>query len=88
MIPLALGPRMGATAWAEEQLLDESAALLERGHGVLMHAFIRNRDRAVGARLAGVIARRWGDNGLPAVTIICRYTGSAGPLLAGCAAER
>jgi glutamate synthase domain-containing protein 2/glutamate synthase domain-containing protein 1/glutamate synthase domain-containing protein 3 len=71
-------PPTCAEPLAEEQLLDAAAPLLERGHGVLVHASIHNRDRAVGARLAGVIARRWGDAGLPRGTITCQYTGSAG----------
>ncbi len=61
-----------------EQLLDEAASLLRRGHGVLLHETIHNRDRAVGAGLAGEIARRWGDGGLPRGSITCYYTGSAG----------
>ena len=62
----------------EEKLLDDAAPLLEHGHGVLLHETIRNRDRAVGARLAGEIARRWGDGGLPYGSITYHFTGSAG----------
>jgi|GEM_PF-786 len=62
----------------EQQLLDDAALLLERGHGVLLHWPIRNCDRTVGARLAGEIARRWGDGGLPRGSITCHFTGSAG----------
>jgi glutamate synthase (ferredoxin) len=61
-----------------EHLLDEVASLLARGHGVLLHEAIRNRDRTVGASLAGEIARRWGDSGLPSGSITCHYAGSAG----------
>src|SRR5512135_1053776 len=43
----------------------------------LAHA-IRNTDRTVGARLAGEIARRYGDAGLPARTVVVRLNGSAG----------
>ncbi|HEX8037470.1 MAG TPA: glutamate synthase large subunit [Ktedonobacterales bacterium] len=63
---------------AEEKLIDDAVPLLERGHGVLLHESIRNRDRAVGARLAGEIARRWGDGGLPHGSITYHFTGSAG----------
>ena len=61
-----------------ESLLDEAASLLARGHGVLLHQIIHNRDRAVGASLAGEIARRWGDGGLPSGSITHHYAGSAG----------
>src|SRR5574341_826786 len=43
----------------------------------LEHA-IQNTDRSVGARLAGEIARRYGDAGLPPRTIGCTFYGSAG----------
>jgi glutamate synthase (ferredoxin) len=39
---------------------------------------IRNTDRAIGARLAGHIARRYGDAGLPEGTIDLTFAGSAG----------
>ncbi len=42
------------------------------------HYAIRNTDRAIGARLAGDIARRHGDIGLGDVTIALEFHGSAG----------
>ena len=66
------------TEMHEYTLLDDALPLLERGGAVLLHASIRNADRAVGARLAGAIAQRWGDGGLPHGNIISHYTGSAG----------
>jgi glutamate synthase domain-containing protein 2/glutamate synthase domain-containing protein 1/glutamate synthase domain-containing protein 3 len=39
---------------------------------------IRNVDRTAGARVAAAIARRYGDDGLPAGTVTLRFTGSAG----------
>ena len=39
---------------------------------------IRNTDRTVGAKLAGEIAVRFGDDGLPAGTIVATFRGSAG----------
>jgi glutamate synthase domain-containing protein 2/glutamate synthase domain-containing protein 1/glutamate synthase domain-containing protein 3 len=62
----------------EESLLNDALPMLTRGHGVLLHERIRNRDRTVGARLAGEIARRWSDSGLPSGSITCHFTGSAG----------
>jgi glutamate synthase (ferredoxin) len=69
---------------ADEQLLDEEALLndalpvLMHDCTVLWHKQIHNSDRAVGARLAGEIARRWGDGGLPSGSISYHFTGSAG----------
>lgn len=52
-------------------------AVESRAPITLEHA-IRNTDRSVGARLAGEIARRYGDAGLPARTLGCTFYGSAG----------
>ncbi len=62
----------------EERLLDDALPLLERGHGILIQERISNGDRTVGAPLAGEIARRWGDQGLPGGSITYHYSGSAG----------
>jgi glutamate synthase domain-containing protein 2/glutamate synthase domain-containing protein 1/glutamate synthase domain-containing protein 3 len=62
----------------ETTLLNDALPLLERGYHVLLHEQIRNSDRTVGARLAGEIARRWGNGGLPSGSITCHFTGSAG----------
>src|SRR5690606_37883088 len=39
---------------------------------------IHNTDRAVGTRVSGAIAERYGDRGLPYGTIDLAFTGSAG----------
>lgn len=44
-------------------------------------AAIHNTDRTVGARLAGYIASKYGDNGLPPRTIVASFEGSAGQSL-------
>jgi glutamate synthase (NADPH/NADH) large chain/glutamate synthase (ferredoxin) len=62
----------------EYALLDSLTEVMERGHSVLTHQKIRNRDRTAGARLAGEIARRWGEDGLRRGAITCSYTGTAG----------
>jgi glutamate synthase domain-containing protein 2/glutamate synthase domain-containing protein 1/glutamate synthase domain-containing protein 3 len=62
----------------EEELLNDALPLLMRDFGVLVHQPIHNADRTVGARLAGEIARRWGNKGLPSGSITCHFTGSAG----------
>jgi glutamate synthase domain-containing protein 3 len=69
---------MGSVAERERRLLEDALPLLERGGSVLIQEPIRNRDRTVGAALAGAIARRWGDGGLPRGSITSLYEGSAG----------
>ncbi len=60
------------------QLLLEAEHALNGERSVLTQHSIHNSDRAVGASLAGEIARRYGNAGLPGVSITCSYTGSAG----------
>ncbi len=49
-------------------------------HGVPAEGYhpITNRDRTVGATLAGEIAHRWGDGGLPEGTLRLTFEGAAG----------
>jgi glutamate synthase domain-containing protein 2/glutamate synthase domain-containing protein 1/glutamate synthase domain-containing protein 3 len=68
----------GSAPLHEEALLNDALPLLMRGYSVLIHEHIHNSDRTTGARLAGQIARRWGDAGLPSGSITCHFTGSAG----------
>jgi glutamate synthase (NADPH/NADH) large chain len=51
---------------------------LDGGPPIVITRDIRNGDRAVGALLAGEIARRAGDAGLPDDSIVLRVSGSAG----------
>jgi glutamate synthase domain-containing protein 2/glutamate synthase domain-containing protein 3 len=51
---------------------------LECGRPVTAVLPISNVQRAVGAMLAGEVARRYGHAGLPPETIVCRFRGSAG----------
>jgi len=62
----------------DETLLRDAAPALERGEAVRLHYPIRNIHRTVGARLAGAIAARYGDAGLPDGAIVLEFTGSAG----------
>src|SRR5512140_1211192 len=62
----------------DDWLVDESQAALEHQVAILIKHTIRNTDRTVGARLAGEIARRYGDRGLPPGTIRICLEGSAG----------
>jgi glutamate synthase domain-containing protein 2/glutamate synthase domain-containing protein 1/glutamate synthase domain-containing protein 3 len=61
-----------------EQLLVESEASLRGEHSVLIQHHISNYDRSIGASLAGEIARRYGNSGLPGVSITCQFQGAAG----------
>jgi glutamate synthase domain-containing protein 3 len=61
-----------------EQLSVESEAALRGEHSVLIQHHISNSDRSVGANLAGEIARRYGNSGLPGVSITCLFQGAAG----------
>src|SRR6185436_15981382 len=50
----------------------------ERGEPIHLNLPIHNTDRAVGATLAGAIARPYGDKGLPDGAIQVTFHGSAG----------
>ncbi len=62
---------------AEHLLLNAEEALSGERSVFIQHS-ISNGDRSVGAGLAGEIARRYGDGGLPGVSITCSLHGSAG----------
>ncbi|HEX6554960.1 MAG TPA: glutamate synthase large subunit [Ktedonobacteraceae bacterium] len=61
-----------------EQLLEEAEQALTGKRSVLTQHAIQNADRSVGASLAGEIARRYGNAGLPHVRLTCTFQGSAG----------
>jgi glutamate synthase domain-containing protein 3 len=61
-----------------EQLLLEAQPALRGESSVLTQHSIHNDDRTIGANLAGEIARRYGDAGLPGVSITSIFRGSAG----------
>jgi glutamate synthase (ferredoxin) len=62
----------------DDRLVEDARPALELGQPVRLAYSIQNTDRTVGARLAGEIARRCGDDGLPEGTIEVRFTGTAG----------
>ncbi|HLJ34621.1 MAG TPA: glutamate synthase large subunit, partial [Ktedonobacteraceae bacterium] len=66
------------TSLLPEQLLEEAEEALSGERSVLIQHPIHNYDRAIGAYLAGEIARRYGNTGLPGVSITCAFHGSAG----------
>ena len=61
-----------------EQLLVEAEQALLGERSVLTQHDIHNYDRAIGASLAGEIARRYGNTGLPGVSMTCIFQGAAG----------
>jgi glutamate synthase (NADPH/NADH) large chain len=62
------------------QVETDTAPLVELGAGGCFRYAVANTDRAIGARLSGAIARRWGDAGL-AEPITLELEGSAGQSL-------
>ncbi|MDQ7844347.1 MAG: glutamate synthase large subunit [Armatimonadota bacterium] len=67
----------------EEQILEEIVPLLDgrraATEGAVRRRYrIRNAHRTVGAGVAGVIARRYGDAGLPEGAIVLEFEGAAG----------
>ncbi|RMG53420.1 MAG: glutamate synthase large subunit, partial [Acidobacteria bacterium] len=67
-----------AQATLDDRVYHDALPALEAGRRARFTYRIRNTDRTVGARLAGEIARRWGDEGLPEGTIEAHFRGTAG----------
>jgi glutamate synthase (NADPH/NADH) large chain len=62
----------------DRKLIAAARASIETGTRVTIETAINNTDRATGAMLSGVIARRYGHAGLPDDTIHVRAKGTAG----------
>ncbi|MBI3067615.1 MAG: glutamate synthase subunit alpha, partial [Betaproteobacteria bacterium] len=62
----------------DHRLIGLAQPALERGEKVSIEMPIRNINRTVGAMLSGVIAKRYGHDGLPDDAIHVRFAGSAG----------
>ncbi len=62
----------------DRKLIAQSKAAIENGTPVQVSFPIKNVDRTVGAMLSGEIAKRYGHEGLPADTIVAKFTGTAG----------
>jgi len=62
----------------DNQLIADATSALEGAVKVKLSYPVRNIHRTVGARLAGEIAKRYGDKGLPTATIDVRLRGVAG----------
>jgi len=62
----------------DDLILGDIGDAIEQQRPVSLSYPITNQNRTVGARIAGQIAYRFGDTGLPPNTIELRFTGSAG----------
>jgi len=68
----------GLEAALDHQLIERSKAAIERGEKVSFITPVRNRNRTVGAMLSGVVAAKYGHEGLPDDTIHIQCNGSGG----------
>jgi glutamate synthase (NADPH/NADH) large chain len=71
----------------DEHILDEARLSLKYREPTTMRVAVTNADRAIGARLAGEIARVYGELGLPDGTITIEATGTAGQSFGAFAAK-
>ena len=62
----------------DQQIIRASEKAFIRQEEVNLDYAIKNTDRAVGTMLSGMIASKFGDEGLPADTINVKFKGSAG----------
>ena len=62
----------------DEKILRDAREALRGNGSVELFYRVRNINRSVGTRVAGEIARRYGDSGLPPGTIRCHFAGTAG----------
>jgi glutamate synthase (NADPH) large chain len=62
----------------DHKLIAQSQPALEQGERVAIEMPIRNVNRTVGAMLSGVVARRFGDAGLPDGAVAVKFNGTAG----------
>jgi glutamate synthase (NADPH/NADH) large chain len=62
----------------DRKLIAKAKPALDAKRKVMIDSAIRNINRTVGAMLSGEVAKRFGHTGLPADTILVRFTGTAG----------
>ena len=62
----------------DDQILRDAKSAIEKGQKIKRSYAIRNIHRTIGARVAGEIAKRYGDKGLPIATIDVTLKGVAG----------
>ena len=66
------------TGVKDEEIIKAAAKAIDGGEEVSLDYAIKNTDRAVGTMLSGVIAKKYGEEGLPDGTIKIKFKGSAG----------
>jgi glutamate synthase (NADPH/NADH) large chain len=69
---------LGQSSSTDESLLEGTRLSLKYGEPTTMRIQLTNADRAFGARLAGELARKYGEAGLPDGTVVVEASGTAG----------
>jgi glutamate synthase (ferredoxin) len=62
----------------DDRIIADAKEALEKQQAVRLSYDVANINRAVGTRLSGEVAYRYGDAGLPEGTLECNFRGSAG----------
>ncbi len=62
----------------DEEIIKAAQRAIEEKEEVNLDFAIKNTDRAVGTMLSGIIAKKYGEEGLPDSTINIKFKGSAG----------
>ncbi len=62
----------------DEQMISAAANAIDKQEEVNLDYTIKNTNRAVGTMLSGVIAKKYGEQGLPEGTVNVKFKGSAG----------
>ena len=66
------------TGVKDEEIIRAAKKAIDKQEEVTLDYAIKNTDRAVGTMLSGVIAKKYGEAGLPDSTINIKFKGSAG----------
>jgi glutamate synthase domain-containing protein 3 len=66
------------TTWLDDVVNDELLSTVSPRHPLELYGSVRNTDRAIATRLAGAVAARFGDAGLPDGSVRIALSGSAG----------
>jgi glutamate synthase (NADPH) large chain len=61
-----------------ERMVSDVAVAIETRSGGQWHYDVKNYNRAIGARVSGEIAKRWGDYGMEDAPVVLRLTGNVG----------
>ena len=62
----------------DERIIKDAQAAIDHQEEVTLDYAIKNTDRALGTMLSGVIAKKYGEEGLPDATIKIKFKGAAG----------